>query len=83
MNFIELKEAVAAKSKIISAKENIIAKHREERRALLEQCTHDETVDKSEYSGGGYDYRSQTVTWEQCTLCGYRTNIRTQYGGFQ
>lgn len=45
-------------------------------------CEHEETVEKSTYYSGGYDYRDETNTWEECTHCGKKFNRKTTYGSF-
>lgn len=45
-------------------------------------CHHPILIDKSSYSEGGYDYRSVSRKWEECTLCGKHFNSKETYGGF-
>jgi predicted translin family RNA/ssDNA-binding protein len=39
--------------------------------ALKSLCTHDESVQKSSYSSGGYDYKNSTTYWDECLVCGW------------
>lgn len=50
---------------------------------IVKNCPHPTVSRKSSYSGGGYDYRSVTTDWQECTICGQRFNERKTYGGFQ
>lgn len=59
----------------------LIAKHTTARNALLDSCTHDETVLKHSYTPGGYLDTGYDEWWDQCTLCGKRFNIRTRSDG--
>jgi hypothetical protein len=50
---------------------------------IVKNCPHSTVSRKSKYSSGGYDYRSVTTDWQECTICGQRFNERKTYGGFQ
>ncbi len=57
-------------------KRKLIAKHQQELSKLLVKCPHDEVVSKSYYFRGGYLDKSYIELWDECTLCGHRTNKR-------
>lgn len=46
-------------------------------------CHHPMLVEKDHYSSGGYDYRSESTTWDECPICGAKFNLSTKYGTFQ
>ena len=50
---------------------------------ILKNCPHPTVSRKSKYSSGGYDHRSVTIDWQECTICGQRFKERETYGGFQ
>ena len=51
---------------------------------IREGCTHSGTIKrKSQYYFGGYDYKSKTERWNQCEVCGVRSEVTVDYGGFQ
>lgn len=57
----------------IRRKRRLIAKHEQELKALLAQCTHEEVEQKSKYVEGTYLDTAYTRHWEECKLCGQST----------
>ncbi len=55
-----------AKEKYKAAEQNYI----EARRIRDNNCQHLETIQRSDYSPGGYYDTSYTETWEECKCCG-------------
>lgn len=49
---------------------------------IKEDCHHPMLVAKDHYSSGGYDYRSESTTWDECTICGAKFNSKTTQGSF-
>jgi hypothetical protein len=47
------------------------------------KCPHTEMVPKSTYIPGGYLNQSENITWTECTVCGYKTERKVAYGGFE
>jgi hypothetical protein len=45
-------------------------------------CHHPLIIQKEHYSSGGYDYRSSSTTWDECTVCGKHFNSVTTEGSF-
>lgn len=62
----------------VIAKKNLIAKHNNAIKKLLEECTHDEVEKKSEYFGGSYYDKAHTEYWVECTLCGAKSERTTE-----
>lgn len=54
----------------VVAKRNLISKHNDAIKKLLEDCTHDELERKSQYFEGSYYDQAHTEYWNKCTLCG-------------
>ena len=55
-------------------KVKLIRKHQKELAELHEQCPHIGTVEeKSRYFSGSYTDTSHTTYWNQCTVCGKRS----------
>ncbi len=48
---------------------------------LLKECTHEEIEQKSSYYPGGYYDTSYTDYWNQCKLCGVRSEKTTENHG--
>ena len=83
-NFLELVDLVSKKRKEIQKREKTTDRYRAELKLLLDTCTHDEFTMEESYMGGGYDYKATTTYWNQCTLCGKRSDKVTKIvGGFQ
>jgi hypothetical protein len=58
----------------VNAKRKLIQKHQLELRELLETCTHTGTVvEKSHYFSGSYYDKAHTTLWNECTLCGAKS----------
>lgn len=49
---------------------------------IVEICPHPTTVKKSHYVEGGYNDRSVTTHYDECTICGKRLNVREKMGGY-
>lgn len=50
---------------------------------IVENCPHPTVSEKSDYYPGGYDYRSLSTNWLECTICGKRFNVKETYGSYQ
>lgn len=91
MNFEDRKKQVekhrklARKSKelidahpFVVAKRNLISKHNDAIKKLLDECTHDEVERKSQYYEGSYYDKASTDYWNVCLLCGARSEITSE-----
>ena len=47
------------------------------------ECPHPAQVRKDAYHRGGYDYKSEAVTWMECTICGHTFDRKVKYGQFE
>ena len=55
-------------------KRKLIKKHQEELSIMLEACTHEgHVVEKSRYFSGSYYDHAHTTYWNECTLCGRKS----------
>lgn len=70
--------------------ENKVSRHRKmlnnstkQLNDYLKHCPHTERINKSVYSEGGYDYRSSTIYYSVCKICGDTEETHKEYGGFQ
>lgn len=60
-------------------KRKLIEKHQKELKELLSTCTHEGHVEKkSSYFSGSYYDKAYTDHWNQCTLCGARSEVTTE-----
>ena len=82
MNFAELTIAAKQIRDTIAKNQAVINACHANLAILLKQCTHDERIPMSSYSDGGYGYRSESVIWDRCNLCGHESNIKTRYGSY-
>lgn len=58
----------------INRKRKLISKHEAELKSLYATCTHEGYVEKkSRYWGGSYYDKAHTTHWNQCTLCGAKS----------
>lgn len=80
-------EMIASHKKRISEIEVLICRERllkEEAIDILQDiCTHENEETTTEYSEGGYDYKSCTTYTSICTNCGKVLDTRNVTGGFQ
>ncbi len=67
----------ALKNKI-KRKQNTIAKHQNQLNMLLRECPHEEIEPKESYYEGSYLNKASTDYWNQCKLCGARSEVTTQ-----
>lgn len=51
--------------------------------SLLEECKHDNLIKKSKFYSGGYDHKSESHYWDECSCCGKMFNKEVSYGGYQ
>jgi hypothetical protein len=57
-----------------NAKIKLIRKHQKELQELYDQCNHHGMVEeKSSYYSGSYTNTAYTRYWNQCTLCGKKS----------
>jgi len=66
----------------INRKIKTIAKHEKLLRELKEQCPHEEVEEKSSYFSGSYYDTAYTDIWNQCRLCGQRSEVTRQGHGW-
>ena len=63
----------------VNAKRKLISKHQKELRELLATCTHEgHVVEKSSYFSGSYYDKAYTDYWNECSLCGERSEVTTK-----
>ena len=65
----------------IKRKMKIVAKHQMLLQDLKSQCPHEEVVAKESYVSGGYLNTGETSYWNECTLCGKRSEITRKSDG--
>jgi hypothetical protein len=51
--------------------------------SIRKTCPHPSTIKRTSYSSGGYDYRSVSKSWDQCTICEKVFNLKEVEGSFQ
>jgi hypothetical protein len=79
----DIKEAEALQNKLgqeINEQTNRIVKLQQ---LLVKMCMHPTTAVRSNYSSGGYDYKSETRYIKECTICKKVLDIKVEYGYFQ
>lgn len=54
----------------VVSKKNLISKHNDAIKKLLDECTHEEVTQESYYFPGSYLDQSYTEYWNKCVLCG-------------
>jgi nitrite reductase/ring-hydroxylating ferredoxin subunit len=63
----------------INAKKKLIGKHQNELAALYAQCTHEGYVEeKTRYFSGSYYDTAYTTYWNECKLCGAKSETTTK-----
>lgn len=82
MNQVKLYQKVQEKKAKVVDLLAQIDKIDEEMKELYKQCTHESTEPHGRCFSGGYDYKSEDHSWDQCILCGERLNIKVTYGYF-
>lgn len=66
----------------VRRKRRLLAKHEQELKALLAQCTHEEVEQKSTYVEGTYLDTAYTRRWTECKLCGQRSEDKINDHGY-
>lgn len=64
--------------KIVERKRKLIDKHQKHLVKLLDQCPHLELEQLEQYFPGGYLSTAHTEYWNQCKLCGKRSETTTE-----
>ena len=73
-------EYIKFKAKL-KRKAKVLAKHEFQYAALKKECPHEEIEAKESYSPGGYLNCGSSSYWNQCTLCGKRSEVTTESDG--
>lgn len=64
--------------KQVERKRRLVDKHQKDIVKLLENCTHEEIETREHYFPGGYLDTARTEYWNQCKLCGARSEVTTE-----
>jgi hypothetical protein len=79
-----IREAEGLKNKLGEELNQQVTRIASLQKQLVDICTHPTFTVMSLYSCGGYDYRSQTKYWSECTICKKVIQEgKTEYGYFQ
>jgi len=62
----------------VQRKRKLIAKHMGELGAMLENCPHTNTVNKTHHYEGGYLNKAYTDYWTECVVCNARFDEHTK-----
>lgn len=63
----------------VNAKRKLISKHQKELKEMLATCTHEgHVVKKSSHFSGSYYDKAYTDYWNECSLCGERSEVTTE-----
>lgn len=79
---IKSQEAIDSHEFVVT-KRKLIVKHNTAIKELLNDCTHDETILKSEDFPGSYYDKSYTEYWNECILCGAKSEKRSEIGWYE
>lgn len=66
----------------IKRKIKTIAKHEAELKALKDSCPHEEIEPKESFYEGSYYDTARTTYWNQCVLCGARSETTSEGHGW-
>lgn len=66
----------------VVAKKNLISKHSDAIKKLLDECTHEEVKQESYYFSGSYLDQSYTEYWNKCVLCGAKSESTRKSNGY-
>lgn len=61
----------------VQRKRELIQKHQEQLKNLLNKCPHDDIERKSHYHPGTYYDKAYTDYWNECKVCGKRSEVTT------
>lgn len=62
------------KARVKLAKANLVF------RDILAECPHENKEPKNNYYPADYDYVSETHRWNECKVCGERSEVIIEYG---
>jgi len=66
-----------------NAKVKLIRKHQKELQEIYDQCNHEGTLEeKSRYFSGSYTDTAHTTYWNQCTVCGKKSEETVKEHGW-
>lgn len=69
----KLKLAVEKQHKVIKRKQELLDREREKLKKIIINCSHEEVEQKSSYFSGSYYDKACTTYWNQCKLCGTKS----------
>lgn len=64
--------------RLVERRRKLIAQHQQKLAEFLAQCPHTELEQQEIYYSGSYLDRARTDYWNQCKLCGARSEITTE-----
>jgi len=76
LNLVEERTALTYQKQQLQDQIQVIEKK------IKADCHHPMLVEKDHYSSGGYEYRSESTTWDECTIYGAKFNEKNTQGSF-
>lgn len=76
--YLGFKNQIIAQRKVVARKQALADKQRDILKEMLAHCTHEEIESKSSYYSGSYYDKASTDYWNECKLCGERSEITTE-----
>jgi hypothetical protein len=76
--YIEFKKTVEKQRKVIARKQKLVDAQRDILKGMLVNCPHEEIESKESYYSGSYYDKASTDRWNECKLCGSRSEKKTE-----
>lgn len=76
--YIEFKKIVEFQRKIATRKQALADNQHNILKDILKDCLHEEVERKSSYYSGSYNDQAYTEYWNECVLCGARSEKTTK-----
>ena len=76
--YLEFKKKIEQQRQVVARKQALADKQRVILNTMLADCPHEEVTEKSFYFEGSYYDNAYTDYWNECKLCGKRSEVTTK-----
>lgn len=76
--YIDYKNKIQKQKSVIARKQALVDKQKQILKDMLKECPHEEIEHKSSYFSGSYYDKAYTDHWNECKLCGAKSEVTTE-----
>lgn len=76
--YVDYKNRIQEQQAAVARTQELVDREKQLLKDLLEECPHEETEHKSSYYPGSYYDKAYTDHWNECKLCGAKSEVTTE-----